>query len=610
MPIQNGEYVQLTENQIGSAIETELQNEFGQDIDLTESSVFSTLSDVLATVLSANQEQSLQEVYEAAFLDTATGEDLERVVAILGLQRRSAVHATGVERFDAGGKVTQDTVIQRGTTVQTLGPDPIEFETTEAVRLELIDSFEDGNINEYSGDVGNATVVTGNAYNGSNSLEMDATSGAHVYDDSVVLDQGTALHGHVRPRTGTVSILTFGIQSDDATDYYQVAFDEANDEVRLEVVTDGSISSTVDTASVTIDPAVYYEAAIDWNITDNIGITVKDANENELTTLGGIDGTYQSGACGFKSGDATAPKNFDFYTTSARSADIRAVEGGPSGNLGANSLESVPSPPAGVQTVTNPYPTGDSEYEDTEGSQFRIGTAEETDRELRERARDATTGGGSATHDAIVSNIINTVNGARSVTLFENKTDTDNTGSGGLPPHSFEAVVFGGTNADVAEAIFDKKAVTAHDYAGVNGTAVTETVIADTNGQERDITFSRPNAVNIDMTLDLVINDNYIGDNELRDRIVRYIGGTLSNGSETIGLGVSEDVVIDALRDIVIGSDDTGVVAFDNSVDGTPISTTPSTTTVDGIEVIDIGDVEVAQTNAENGSITLNTRIP
>jgi uncharacterized phage protein gp47/JayE len=608
MPVQNGDYVKLTEDDIQDALEDELQSEFGQNIDLTESSVFSTLTEVLGAVLSENQEQSIQEVYRSAFIETATGDDLNRVVALLGLQRRDAVHATGVERFEASGKVEQDYVIQNGTTVQTLGADPIEFETTEAVRLELIDNFEDSSLSEYSGDTSNASIVSTNVYEGSNALQMDATAGAHIYDDAVELDQGTTFHGHARPTAGTVPIFTFGVQSADPTDHYQVAFDEAADEVRLEVVENGSVTSTVDTATITINAGAYYEAEIDWNITDNIGVTVKDANENELGTLGGSDATYQRGAAGFKSGDANGTKNFDFYTTSARSADIRAVEGGVEGNVGANALESVPSPPAGVQTATNPYPTGDQTYFDTSGNLFRVGQDEETDRELRERALDTTSGGGSATHDAIVGHLINTIEDVTSVTLFENKTDDDNTGTGGLPPHAFEAVVFGGSDKDVAEAIFEKKAVTAHDYAGVNGTAVTETVVAETNGQEREITFSRPNAINVDMTLDLVVNDNYIGDDPLKDRIVRYIGGTLSNGTDTVGLGVSEDVIIDSIRDIVVGADDTGVIAFDNSVDGTPLETTPSSTTVDGIEVIDIGAVEVAQTSAEDASITLNTR--
>lgn len=608
MPIEEGEYVQLTEDQIQNALEAELQSEFGSNIDLTESSVFSTLAEVLAAVISNNQEQSLEEVYKSAFIETATGADLDRVVALLGLQRRDAVHATGVERFSASGKVEQDYVVQKGTAVQTLGANPVEFETTEPVTLELFNSFEDGDLTEFSGDVASASIINTNAYQGDNALQMDATSGAHIYDDSVSVDQGTRLHGHVRPQTGTVPILTFAVQPDDPTDYYQIAFDIANSQVRLETVVDGVVSSTIDTASVTMSASTYYEADVNWNITDNIGVSVKDASGSELATLGGVDNTYTSGGYGFKSGDATSTKVFDFYTTSERSADIRAVEGGPEGNLGSNSLQSVPSPPAGVNSVTNLYATGDPSYVDTSGSQFRVGENEESDRELRQRALNAASGGGSATHDAMVGHLINSIDSVSSVTLFENKTDTDNTGTGGLPPTSFEAVVFGGGDAEVAEAIFEKKAVTAQDYAGANGTAVTQTVVADSNGQERDIDFSRPNKVNVDMTLDLVINDNYIGDSELRDRIVRYIGGRLSNDSDTVGLGVGENVILDHVRDIVVGGDDTGVKAFDNSVDGDPLSTSPAATTVDGIEVIDIGSVEVAQTDATDTSITLNTR--
>jgi len=278
------------------------------------------------------------------------------------------------------------------------------------------------------------------------------------------------------------------------------------------------------------------------------------------------------------------------------------------GNVGAESITVVPSPPAGVSTVTNLYPTGDPTYFDTSGERFRIGQDEETDESLRNRAINTTTGGGSATHDAIVGNIINNIDDATSVTLFENKTDVDNTGSGGLPPHSFEAVVFGGSDVEVAERIFETKAITSRDYGGVNGTEVTETVVADTNNQEREITFSRPNAVNIDMSLDVVVNENYVGDDELRDQIVQYIGGTLSDNSTVVGLGVSENVRIDRIRDIVISADDNGVVAFDNNVDGDTVETTPATTVVNGINVVDIGAIEVAQTDATDASITINTR--
>jgi uncharacterized phage protein gp47/JayE len=609
MPIVNGNYQEMPADEIRGALEAELQNEFGEDIDLTESSVFTTLTSVLAEVISSNQEQSLQEVYQSAFLDTATGVDLDRVVSIIGIQRRAAVHATGVQRFEATGPVVQDYTIRNGTTVQTDGDAPVEFNTTEAVNLRLIDSFEDDSLSEYSGDTGSGNIITdGNAPQGEDVLQLDATDGAHIYNDNFTIQRGTTLHAFVRPNANTVPTITFGIDPLNPQDYYQIAVDEAADEVRLERVSGGSVDSTIDTATgVGLTTGSFHELEWDWSITTNIGVTVYDPDDNELATLGGSDDTHLDGHCGFKSGDANAAKEFDFYTTSAVSANIRAINGGTSGNVGPNSITNMPSPPGGVDTTTNLYPTADTDYIDTNGQNFVIGQEREDDEELRERANNAVTGGGDATHDAIVSELINNTEGVTSVTVYENKTDDDNTGTGGLPPHSFEAVVFGGDDQDVAETIFSKKAITARDYGGVHGTEHSATVVSDTNGQTREITWSRPAALSISLNLDLVIDESYVGDNAVRDDIVQYIGGTLANGSEVVGLGVGEDVRIDTLRDIIVG-DENGVIGFDQSVDGTPIETTPTTTTVDGLEVIDVGANEVANADATDASITLNTR--
>lgn len=609
MPIVNGNYQQLPQEDIRNALEAELQNEFGADIDLTESSVFTTLAQVLAGVTASNQEQSLQDVYESAFLDTATGIDLDRVVSIIGISRRPAIHATGVQRFLAGGPVVQDYTIRNGTTIQTRGDAPIEFETTESTILQLIDSFEDGNVIEYSGDTDTAsTPDDSDAPQGDTILRLDATDGAHIYSDDITMQRGTKFHAHIRPRVGTVPILTFGIDPLSPTDYYQIATDEAADEVRLERVEGGTVVDTIDTATgVGLTAGEFHEIEWNWNITTNISITVYNSEDTELATLGGSDNTHLEGHCGFKSGDAIDAKDFDWYTTSAVSANIRAINGGTVGNVGPNSISSMPAPPSGVDSTTNVYPTGTTDYINTNGQEFVIGKDRERDEELRDRANEAVTGGGDATHDALVAELVNNTPGVSSVTVYENKTDIDNTGSGGLPPHSFEVVVFGGDDDDVANTIFDKKAITARDYSGVHGTAVSATVISDVNGDTRTIEWTRPTKVDIDLTLDLATDESYVGDAAIRDRIVRHIGGTLSNGSEVVGLGVGENVRIDALRDIIVG-DDTGVIGFDQSVDGSPIETTPSTTTENGLNVIAVGANEVAQADATDASITLNTR--
>lgn len=608
MPIVNGNYRQFTADEIRTALEDELVAEFGEDIDLTQSSVFSTLTEVLATVLANNQEQSLEEVYEAAFLDTATGVDLDRVVEAIGIQRRPSIHATGVERFYATGPVEQDYVIRKGTQIQTDSDSPVEFETTELVKLELIDAFSDSDVAEYSGNTGSASVITdNNAVIGDNVLQMDATAGAHIYNDDIELQQGTTFHAHVRPDSNTVPILTFAVQPGDATDYYQIVADGTADEARLETVVGDSVDEVLDTATATWTDGSFHEIEWDWDITEDISVTVYDPDGNELATLSAIDTTYTFGGPGFKSGDGNAVKEFDWYTTSSVSANIRCIRGGTVGNVGPNSLTTLPSPPSGVDTATNLYPTATTEYQDTNQQQFVVGKERESDQTLRERARDTVTGGGKATHDAIVAALINDTQGVSSVTVYENKTDQDNTGSGGLPPHSFEAVVFGGDNEDVARTIFETKAVTARDYGGAHGTRVEYPVTSDVSGQQRSIEWTRPAKVDIDMTLDFVVDESYVGEEALRDDIVQYIGGTLANGSEVVGLGVGENFRIDVLRDIIVG-DDTGVVGLDQSVDGSPIETTPSYTTVNGLEVVDVGANEVAQTDATDASITINTR--
>lgn len=426
MPIVDGDYVPQTEDELRNVIETELQSQLGSDIDLTENSVFSNLARAVAAAIASNQETSLNEVYDAAYLETASGESLDNVVAILGIGRRDPVRATGVVEFTSQNAVTQDRVVQEGTRVQTDSDTPIVFETTESVTMS----------------------------NGTSSVQ----------------------------------------------------------------------------------------------------------------------------------------------------ATVRAVDGGSDGNLAANTLVVLPSPPNFVDDVTNPDPTGDPDFTDTNGTTLVVGRDEESDEELRDRAQSTITTGGDATVDALTSAIVNEVESATSVRVYENPTSNDNTGSGGLPPYSFEAVVLGGDSTDVAQTIFETKAVSARSYGGARGTQVTETVTAD-NGQQFQLDFTRPNEVQIDMTLDLVVTDEFDGADAVRDAIVQYIGGTLSNGETVIGLGVGENVYVDRIENLATDADK-GVLGIDSS--GT--SYTPSTTTdSNNLDVIAVNDNEVAQTDGSDGSITINT---
>lgn len=75
--------------------------------------------------------RQLEAVYEAAFVDTATGRDLDQLVRLLGLSRLQATSATGTVLFARTSPAPADIFIPAGTRVSTAEPPPVVFETTE-----------------------------------------------------------------------------------------------------------------------------------------------------------------------------------------------------------------------------------------------------------------------------------------------------------------------------------------------------------------------------------------------------------------------------------------------------------------------------------------------
>lgn len=75
--------------------------------------------------------RQIESVYEAAFLDTASGRDLDQVVALLGLTRHTRTFAVGTVVFGRSTPASADVFIPAGTKLSTAEPPPVVFETTE-----------------------------------------------------------------------------------------------------------------------------------------------------------------------------------------------------------------------------------------------------------------------------------------------------------------------------------------------------------------------------------------------------------------------------------------------------------------------------------------------
>lgn len=75
--------------------------------------------------------KQLEAIHRAGFLSTASGRDLDQLVALVGLTRRTRAFATGSVIFSSAAPARADITIQAGTRLSTAEPPAITFETTE-----------------------------------------------------------------------------------------------------------------------------------------------------------------------------------------------------------------------------------------------------------------------------------------------------------------------------------------------------------------------------------------------------------------------------------------------------------------------------------------------
>ncbi len=315
-----------------------------------------------------------------------------------------------------------------------------------------------------------------------------------------------------------------------------------------------------------------------------------------------VGGTQVQTAGGSVVFETTESTTINSGTTSA-TANVEAVRGGADTNLPANTLTTMPSPPVGVDTVTNPEPTGDVDFSDTDGENLIAGRDRETDEQLRERALDSTAIGGAATSGAIRTALLD-LEGVRTATLFTNDTQSANGNGFGLPPYSTEVVVSGGNETEIARALRDTVSVT--ELFRLQGGAVaidaTTDVYVPSSNQTVSVGFSRPNTLqaSIALIVGTESSSDYVGNTELKRRIVNHVGGTLPNGATETGLDAGEDLYLDRLKDVIVGPD-TGVLGITNLVIDTNGDGSDDTETfANGLTGISVARSEQIRVDAAN----------
>ena len=171
------------------------------------------------------------------------------------------------------------------------------------------------------------------------------------------------------------------------------------------------------------------------------------------------------------------------------------------------------------------------------------GTEIESDSSLRVKRATAVGRPGNNQIDSMLGELY-AVDGTRRVKVYEN--DTNTTDSNGLPPHSIAPIIDGGTDADVAMAIYTKKNPGVALYQA--GTPVSVDVASPIYPDNvKTIKFSRPKYV--DMVIAVTIkNDGSLPSNTqdlIRDAFIEFAAGGLvpaEFGFKVDGFDIGETV--------------------------------------------------------------------
>ena len=140
----------------------------------------------------------------------------------------------------------------------------------------------------------------------------------------------------------------------------------------------------------------------------------------------------------------------------------------------------------------------------------------QTDASLRVARTAQLSSPGVATQNAIRAALL-AVSGVSSVTVFVNNTDTVNVDS--MPPHSVEALVLGGADQDILNALFGQVA------AGIAYQGTTSGTVTDSQGVAQTVKFSRPAQILIYVSITVIKDPAFYpsdGDAQIRSAIAAY----------------------------------------------------------------------------------------
>lgn len=328
---------------------------------------------------------------------------------------------------------------------------------------------------------------------------------------ATVIPEGTAfsVEGNSTARFLTTADATIGAG---VNEVQAIEFDAEPDAGNWTLIYDGVETGTLTYASVAADVEAALEAlsnlesvTVTGDFASGFSVEFTGADGEQAKELLKI-GTNTLEA----SSVAVAVTITETTAGSLPSVDV-AVEAESAGRIlaYAGTLNVIEDSVSGLDSVTN-------------AADINPGQEIETDAEAVER-RQRSLSTGKATLNAIYRAVLE-INEVTDAKIYEN--DTDTTDGAGRPPHSIQAVVLGGDDQDIIDAIGESKGAGAATYGAESGYYVSE------QGTSHLIYFDRPTEVPIYITVNITTDADFPADGQtaLQQWIAEY-------GSETFTVG-------------------------------------------------------------------------
>jgi len=182
----------------------------------------------------------------------------------------------------------------------------------------IIDDYEDGDISEYTGDTGDASVTTATVYEGTYALEVNnAGSNPEIQSKSGLPhypQRGETFETYLYPDDPdeTVIVTRFGLA--DTDNHYRFSWQgRGNDEFRVGVYSGGSFTEIDGT---TVDVSLYNNEWLRFEVQwgdPTITVTAYNSGGDTIATISGNDTTFDSGGISMRVGASSSASGSTYW---------------------------------------------------------------------------------------------------------------------------------------------------------------------------------------------------------------------------------------------------------------------------------------------------------